>query len=64
LAQSVGIESISLSTIFEQRAREGNLLYYRLDPHWNAAGREVAAAFVADLLRARYFSASVNSKSP
>ena len=64
LAQSVGVESISLSAIFEQRAREGNLLYYRLDPHWNAAGREVAAAFVADLLRARYFSASVNSKSP
>jgi hypothetical protein len=29
------------------------LVYYALDAHWNAEGREIAARFVADVLKKR-----------
>jgi hypothetical protein len=57
LAQELNIDLIDLGPTFEKVAGE-QLLYHRLDSHWTAHGREVAAEFVADQLRARYLSAS------
>jgi hypothetical protein len=54
LARELKIELISLTPIFETGARQGKLLYYQLDPHWNSEGRELAASFLADYLGTRY----------
>ena len=51
LAQETGIELISLTQAFEAAAAEGELVYYAVDPHWNARGREIAARFVAGVLK-------------
>jgi PAS domain-containing protein len=51
LAERVGIELIDLRPVFEQAAARGKFLYYRLDAHWNAEGREVAAAATAKRLK-------------
>ncbi len=53
LVGELKIEMISLTPVFESAAKQGKLLYYNLDPHWNSEGREVAAAFVAGYLRAK-----------
>lgn len=51
LARELDIELISLTPAFESAAKEGRLLYYPLDTHWNSEGRAIAAAFVAQRLR-------------
>ena len=56
LTQKLGIALIDLSPRFELAAKEGKILYYPLDPHWNLEGRELAARFVADTLKASYLS--------
>jgi PAS domain S-box-containing protein len=58
LAQNLDISLIDLSPPSERAAKEGKLLYERLDSHWNSDGRELAASSVADYLRGRYFSPS------
>ena len=58
LAQELHIDVISLSPVLEEAASRGKLLYYPLDPHWNAEGTEVAASYVAETLKSRYISAS------
>ncbi len=51
IAATVGIEMISLRPAFEQAARQGKLVYYPLDLHWNEEGREIAASVTAEALR-------------
>jgi PAS domain S-box-containing protein len=51
LAAKLGIELISLRPAFEQAARQGKLLYYPLDSHWNEEGREIAATATAEALK-------------
>jgi hypothetical protein len=41
---------VDLSPSFEAAAREGKMLYYPMDSHWNSEGREVGAAEVAKIL--------------
>ena len=43
---------ISLRPAFEQAARQGKLVYYPLDMHWNEEGRKIAASVTAEALRA------------
>jgi hypothetical protein len=52
-ARNLGIELIDLSSVFESAAKDGRMLYYPLITHWNAEGMEVAAAFVADVLKSK-----------
>jgi hypothetical protein len=56
LVQGLNLDMISLSAIFELAAKQGKLLHYNLDPHWNSEGRELASSFVADFLNANYLS--------
>lgn len=58
MAQELGIDVISLSPVLEEAASQGKLLYYPLDPHWNPEGTELAASYVADILKSKYISAS------
>jgi PAS domain S-box-containing protein len=53
IVESLDLDFISLSPVFEREAKDGKLLYYHLDPHWNSEGRAIAAAFVADVLRSQ-----------
>ena len=52
LAAKVGIEIISLRSAYQQAARQGKLVYYPLDIHWNEEGRKIAASVTAEALRA------------
>jgi hypothetical protein len=63
LADRAGIEVISLTPVFGAAADKGNMLYYPLDAHWNAEGREVAASFIAEALRQRFFRAEPGGAS-
>jgi hypothetical protein len=58
MAQELDVDLISLTPVLEEAASRGKLLYYPLDPHWNAEGTEVAASYVAETLKSRYLSAS------
>jgi hypothetical protein len=53
VADESGVDLISLTPVFGRAAAEGKLVYYALDAHWNAEGREIAARFVADVLKKR-----------
>jgi PAS domain S-box-containing protein len=56
LAKQIGIELISLVPAYKEAARKGKMLYYPLDSHWNADGREIAALVTAQALYAATFS--------
>jgi len=64
LAERVGIELISFLPAFKDAARQGKLVYYRFDNHWNSEGREIAARVTADALRAHIDGAASSSKEP
>jgi acetyltransferase AlgX (SGNH hydrolase-like protein) len=64
LAERVGIEMISFLPAFKDAARQGKLVYYRFDNHWNSEGREIAARVTADALRAHIDGAASSSKGP
>lgn len=51
LSEEVNVTFINLSPAFESSAREGNMLYYPFDTHWNSTGREIAARYVARALK-------------
>ncbi len=51
ICEEVGIPFINLTPLYESLAREGVLLYYPFDTHWNSEGRETAARFVARELK-------------
>jgi hypothetical protein len=61
LADENGLDVISFTPVFERAAAEGKMVYYALDAHWNAEGREIAARFVADVLKKRSLVASSRS---
>lgn len=61
LAHELSITVIDLSTPFEHAAKNGRLIYYPLDTHWNSEGREVAAQFVANRLVASKSSLTTKS---
>jgi hypothetical protein len=61
VADESGVELISLTSVFEHAAEEGKMVYYALDAHWNAEGREIAARFVADVLKNRFLVPSSKS---
>lgn len=50
VASEAGLAVISLTPVFKRAAAEGHMLYYALDAHWNARGREIAARFIAEAL--------------
>jgi PAS domain S-box len=58
IANELNIDLISLTPVLEEAARDGKLLYYPLDPHWNAEGTELAASFVAESLKSKYLLGS------
>jgi PAS domain S-box-containing protein len=60
LAAKIGIELISLRPAFRQAARQGKLIYYPTDAHWNEEGREIAARVTADALKYRLSDAPTN----
>ena len=47
LARGAGLAAMSLTPVFKAEAARGVQLYYPFDSHWNSAGREVAARYVA-----------------
>ena len=51
LVQELHTPFIDLVPAFEAAAKDGKLLYYPFDSHWNSEGRAVAAAYVADILK-------------
>jgi hypothetical protein len=53
--EEAGLKFLSLSPLFKSAAAEGKMLYYPLDAHWNAEGRELAAQFIAGILQTHYF---------
>ena len=61
LTERVGIEMISFLPAFKDAARQGKLVYYRFDDHWNSEGSEIAARVTADALRA-HIDGAVSSK--
>jgi hypothetical protein len=63
LIEDLTIEMISLTPVFEDGAKQGKLLYYNLDPHWNSEGREIAATLVANYLRARHHLPAAASRA-
>jgi hypothetical protein len=52
LADEFAIPLIDLTPAFEEAARQGVLLYYPMDSHWNEKGRELAAEITARALKA------------
>ena len=51
LAKELDIRLVDLSPPFESAAQDGKLLYHPFDTHWNSEGRQVAAAYVAKILK-------------
>ena len=51
VANEIGIKLASLTPVFEAAAREGKLLYYPFDTHWNSIAREIASDFMASMLK-------------
>jgi hypothetical protein len=51
LVQELHMQFIDLVPTFEAAAKDGKLLYYPFDTHWNSEGRSVAAAYVAEVLK-------------
>jgi PAS domain S-box-containing protein len=54
LTRELKFELISLSPAFEEAAKKGKVLYYSLDPHWNEEGTDLAASYVAGVLKSKY----------
>jgi PAS domain S-box-containing protein len=64
LTHNVGIRMVSLLPPFEEAAREGKLVYYQLDAHWNDAGREIAAEVTASALKAMRAESAATAEKP
>jgi hypothetical protein len=62
LANESRVDLITLTPVFNQAAAEGKMLYYPLDAHWNAEGREIAARFFAAALKKRYSEVSAQGR--
>jgi hypothetical protein len=62
VADESRVDLVSLTPVFQRAAAEGKMVYYALDAHWNAEGREIAARFIADTLKNRYLEAPSQRK--
>lgn len=51
LSKENALDFIDLVPSFEAKAREGVLVYYPFDSHWNSTGRQVAAEKVTEFLK-------------
>lgn len=51
IAEQAGIRAVDLLPAFRSLAREGKVLYYPFDTHWNPLGRRTAAEMLAASLR-------------
>ena len=51
VSNELHIKLASLTPVFEAAARDGKLLYYPFDTHWNSTGREIASTFMASILK-------------
>jgi acetyltransferase AlgX (SGNH hydrolase-like protein) len=56
LTTALDLALINLTPVFADATQAGRILYYALDSHWNADGREIAAAFVAKQLRDKFMA--------
>lgn len=56
LADELNIEVVNLLPVFKSEARNGKLLYYTFDTHWNIEGRKTAAKIVGNFLKDRAFN--------
>jgi PAS domain S-box-containing protein len=63
MAQDLDLELISVTPTLEEAASRGKMLYYSLDPHWNPEGTELAANYVADILKSRYIPAPARASN-
>ena len=64
ITHNVGIRMVSLLPPFKEAAREGKLVYYQLDAHWNGAGREIAAEVTASALKAMRAESATTAEKP
>jgi hypothetical protein len=56
LTSALNVAFINLTPVFADATRAGHVVYYALDSHWNADGREIAAAFVTKQLREKFMA--------
>jgi len=47
MSKELHLRLASLTPVFEAAARDGKLLYYPFDTHWNSTGRQIASTFIA-----------------
>jgi hypothetical protein len=57
VAEQAGIHTVDLLPVFRRLAREGKVLYYPFDTHWNPLGRRTAAEILAASLAEPWASA-------
>ena len=50
ICAEIPLRCLRLTPAFENAAREGELLYYPFDTHWNSEGRQLAAEIVSSEL--------------
>ena len=53
VATELRIDLIDLLPVFRRNAKEGRLLYYPFDTHWNHEGRRIAARLVSSYFENR-----------
>ena len=54
VCRDVGIDVISVTSSFKERAKSDELLYYHFGTHWSSVGRQVAARVVANQILTKY----------
>jgi hypothetical protein len=59
LVSQAGIDFLSLTPVFRSAAEAGAMVYYALDAHWNEQGRELAARFMARMLKEHYLGSKM-----
>jgi hypothetical protein len=50
VAGEQGIRIVNLLPHFKELARQGKVMYYPFDTHWNIAGRQAAAEVIAKVV--------------
>lgn len=51
VARQQGIQMVNLLPTFKELARQGQVLYYPFDTHWNVSGRQAAVEVISKLFR-------------
>jgi len=51
VAREQGIQMVNLLPPFKELARQGQVLYYPFDTHWNVSGRQAAVEVISKLFR-------------